>query len=133
LAAGLVGSNRLAVSALQSRQATRLALIYPLIVCCLAFVGLIGFCLFFLPVLQSTYSSMRIPVGTALQTLQSLRTTLPYWASAVPLAALAIVAWRIESRLHLQPLLQGTLQAVSEERSANFADAVATLLDTGLP
>src|SRR5437588_6148565 len=46
LATGLMSSNRLAASAEQSRQATRLSLIYPLIVCSLAFVGLIGFCLF---------------------------------------------------------------------------------------
>src|SRR5262245_36380701 len=55
LAAGLIGSNRLAVSAQQSQRATRLALIYPLIVCGFAFVGLVGFCVFFVPVLESTY------------------------------------------------------------------------------
>ncbi len=133
LAAGLVGSNRLAASAQQSRQATRLALIYPLIVCTLAFVGLIGFCLFFVPVLQNTYRSMRIPVGTGLQTLQSLRSTLPYWASAVPLAALLVVGWRIQSRSPRWPVLPGTARAMIEQRAANFADAVATLIDSGVP
>jgi general secretion pathway protein F len=133
LAAGLIGSNRLAVSAQQSQRATRLALIYPLIVCGLAFIGLIGFCLFFVPVLESTYRNMQIPVRTGLQVLQSLRSSLPYWASAVPLAALLIIGWRGRSRSRSWPALPGTTRAVFEERSASFADAVATLLDTGLP
>jgi type II secretory pathway component PulF len=131
LAAGLIGSNRLAASAEQSRQTTRLSLIYPFIVCCLAFVGLIGFCLFFVPVLQSTYVSMRLPAGAGLQILQSLRRTLPYWASAVPLTALVIAGWRTRSRPRWR-VLPGTRKAAFDERSATFADAVATLLETGL-
>jgi type II secretory pathway component PulF len=133
LAAGLIGSNRLATSALQSRQATRLALTYPLIICCLAFVGLIGFCLFFVPVLEGTYANLRIPVRSGLQTLRSLRSTLPYWASVVPLAALVIVGWRVRSQSGSWQVLPGASHAVSDERAASFADAIATLLDSGVP
>ncbi len=132
IASGLMGASHLAASTLQSRQATRLALIYPLIVCSLAFIGLIGFCLFFVPVLQSTYGSMRIPAGNGLRTLQSLRATLPYWASAVPLAALVIAGWRIKSRSPGWPLLAATSRAVFEEHAASFDDNVATLLDMGV-
>jgi type II secretory pathway component PulF len=133
LAAGLAGSNRLATSALQARQATRLALVYPAIVCCLAFVGLIGFCLYFVPVLESTYGSLRIPAGSGLQTLRVLRGTLPYWASAVPLAALLIVGWRAQSPSRSWPILPARARAILEERAASFADALATLLDAGTP
>ncbi len=133
LAAGLRSSNQLATATLQSRQTTRLALIYPLIVCCFAFVGLIGFCVYFLPVLESTYGSMRIAAGSGLQTLESLRATLPYWASAVPLAALVIAGWRINSRSGFRPLLPGSSQAVLQQRAANFAESVATLLESDVP
>jgi general secretion pathway protein F len=133
LAAGLEGSNRLAASAQQSQRATRLALVYPLIVCGLAFVGLIGFCLFFVPVLESTYRSLQIPVRTGLQILQSLRSSLPYWVSAVPLGALLIFGWRFRSRSQSLPVFLATAKATFEERTANFADAVATLLESGTP
>lgn len=133
LAAGLIGSNRLAVSAEQSQRATRLALIYPLIVCGLAFVGLIGFCLFLVPVLESTYRNLQIPVRTGLQTLQSLRSSLPFWASAVPLVTLIVAGWRLRSGPRVSPVLPGTAKANFEERTANFSDALATLLETGAP
>jgi type II secretory pathway component PulF len=132
LAAGLKASNQLATSTLQARQATRLALIYPLIVCCFAFVGFIGFCLYFVPVLQSTYGNMRIAAGSGLRTLESLRTALPYWALGVPLTALALAGWRIKSRSRFRPLLPGSSLVVLRERAANFAENVATLLDSGL-
>jgi general secretion pathway protein F len=133
LAAGLSRSNRLAASALQSRQSMGLALLYPAIVCSLAFVGLIGFCLFFVPVLESTYGSMRIPMGPGLQTLRSLRSTLPYWAGTVPLTALLIAGWQMRSLRHPWAVLPGKLLALTEERAANFADAVATLQGSYVP
>ncbi len=133
LAAGLKASNKRAASALQSRQATRLALTYPLIVCCLAFVGLIGFCIFLVPVLQSMYDNMRITAGSGLRTLESLRATLPYWASAAPLAALVLVGWRIQARSRPQSILPGSSLVVLHQHAANFAENVATLLESGLP
>ena len=133
LAAGLAGSNLLAVSAVQSRQRTGLALLYPMLVCCLAFVGLIAFCLFFVPVLENTYAGMRIPVGPGLQTLRSLRSTLPYWAGGLPLAALLIAGWQMNSRSRFWPDLPGISRPLFEERAANFAEALAKLLESGTP
>ena len=142
LPAALSGSNRFAASVEESWHSAALALLYPAVVCCLALVGLAGFCLFLVPVLQNTYHSMRVAEGPGLEILQILRGTLPYWIGIVPLLLLVLVVW---NRRRSQPmashgraarllsLVPGMSQAIFQERAANFAEALATLLDGGTP
>ena len=79
ISAGLAGSNVLAESVERSRHAFRAALLYPLIVCFLAYLGLVGFVLFYVPTVEATYEGLRIPPGKGLLVLQALRDTRWQW------------------------------------------------------
>ncbi|HMC11202.1 MAG TPA: type II secretion system F family protein, partial [Pirellulaceae bacterium] len=142
LSAALTGSNRLAASLEDAWHAAALSFLYPAVVCCLAFLGIVGFCLFFVPVMESTYRSMQLPAGPSLTLLQSLRSTLPYWIGILPIGLLLFIGW---SRIKSQPaashgqsarllrLVPGMSRAIFQERSANFAETLATLLEGGMP
>lgn len=143
LATALDGSSRLAESIDNSRYALRAAFFYPLIVCGLAYVGIVAFCLFFVPTLENLYHDLRIPAGSGLRALQTLRDTLPYWVAIAPVALLLWIAWRMWNRSRRGSLLfltvgestwlPGMSRVVFQERSANFAEAVARLLEKRTP
>jgi general secretion pathway protein F len=142
LPAALSGSNRFAASVEESWHSVALALLYPAIVCCLALVGLAGFCLFLVPILQNTYQSMRVADGPGLEILLILCGTLPYWIGIVPLMLLALVVWnRRKSQpmasharaARLLSLVPGMSRTIFQERAANFSETLATLLDGGTP
>jgi type II secretory pathway component PulF len=143
LAAALVGSNRLAESLDDLGHAVRQSILYPLVVCGLAYAGLVAFCLFFVPTLDDLHREMRLQPGAGLRVLQTLRETLPYWV-AIPPAALALLAgWQMVSgsqhglsrglAARLLRWLPGMSRAIHEQRCANFAETLATLLDAGAP
>lgn len=134
----LAQSHRLAQAVENSRDTAGLSLLYPLVVCSLAFVGLVSFCLFLVPVMDNIYRSVHLPAGLGLRTLDSLRHSLPYWAGILPLGLLLFAGWSTRSRRTtesrvggLTSILPGTRQAIFHEQAANFAEAVATLLDSG--
>src|SRR5262249_20914922 len=97
--AGLQELSRVANSAEESRFVTESALFYPLVVCGLAYLGMIGFCLFFVPRLESAYASLEIRPGTGLAVLQKLREALPIWGPIPPIVLLIFIAWRYLRRL----------------------------------
>jgi general secretion pathway protein F len=139
LAAAIDGSNRVAESIDNSRYVVRSSFIYPLVVCFLAFVGLIVFCLFFVPKLESMYYSLRMRPGSGLRIMQFLRDTLVYWVAVLPLALLMFVVWlwRAEPngaasrgrRSGILAWLPGVAGAAFQERCASFAEALATLIE----
>lgn len=143
LYAGLDDSHRLAESAEKSRYGVRSALFYPLVVCCLALAGMVGFCLFFVPTLQDMHSSLGIQPGSGLQVLESLRDALPYWIAIPPIALLLVIVWqfRIMSKRVLTDAqstgllgrLPGMSPALFQQRCAIFADTLATLLAADVP
>lgn len=138
---GLDLSNRLGQTVDRARYSGWLALFYPAIVCCFALVGLVGFCLFFLPVLESTHRSLRISSGGGLKTLQMLRATLPYWAGVLPVGLIVAVSWARRRSLNrtarvgagVLAWISGVSRTVSLERAANFAEASAALIQNGMP
>jgi general secretion pathway protein F len=73
LSAALDGSHRVAESVVDARYALESAFVYPLIVCLLAFAGLIGFCLFLVPTLERMVESSRLAPGPALRMLHRAR------------------------------------------------------------
>jgi len=143
LHAGLDGWHRLADSAERSHYGIRSALFYPLVVCCLALAGLVGFCLFLVPTLQDMHDGLRIPSGSGLQVLQFLRDTLPYWIAVPPIALILVVAWQFRTRSRpatsgdraagLWIRLPGMSRAVFQHRCAIFADNLAALLAADVP
>ena len=143
LSAALDGSNRVAESVDESRYALESAFIYPLIVCCLAYAGLIGFCLFFVPTLEGMYESLQLAPGAGLRVLQTLRDTWPYWAAIPPIVLTLVVAWRFRAKSRRDTTgvrtertfswLPGVSRTLFQERCARFAASLSELLDGGLP
>jgi general secretion pathway protein F len=131
----LSGARRLAELMVASRHEVTTALLYPLVVCGLAFAGLIGFCLFFVPTLERMYESLRATPGVGLGTLHWLRTTLPYWVAVPPVLVLLVIAWRFRTKpAGAHPAwLPGVSQAIFQQRCANFAEALAALLEQKVP
>jgi general secretion pathway protein F len=135
------GPNRLASVVDDSRHAVGSAFVYPLVVCGLAYAGLIGFCLFFVPSLEQMYDSLRVSLRPAIRVLHSLRVTLPYWVAVPPLATLLLVAWRRKagslSAVHLattsRAWLPGASRIAFQQRAANFATALSELISDGVP
>ena len=82
--------SRVANSAEESRFVTESAFFYPLVVCGLAYFGMIGFCLFFVPRMESAYASFGIQPGTGLVVLRKIRDTLPIWIAIPPIAACSL-------------------------------------------
>src|SRR5205085_2418368 len=82
-----------------------------------------------------------IPAGGGLRTLQMLRATLPYWAGVFPVGLVVAAGWvrnRSKNRTSLAgkgPLgwISGVSRTVSLERAANFAEAVAGLIQNEVP
>ncbi len=132
-----------AKSADQSQYVTESALFYPLIVASFAYCGIVGFCFFFVPSLQSAYASFRIPAGSGLMVLELLRNTLPYWIAIPPVFLLLLLVWRI--RKHRRGVLlnnassglvarfSGATRAIADECSAYLAESIATFDENDIP
>jgi type II secretory pathway component PulF len=143
LTAALDGAVGVAESVAESRSAFESAIIYPLIVCLLAYAGLIGFCLFLAPTLAGMHETAQVAPGSGLRVLQGLRDTLPYWAAIPPIVFFVIFVWwrRSKSRQvivtgptsRLLRWLPGASQVVFQERCARFARSLAQLLNSQVP
>jgi type II secretory pathway component PulF len=143
LASAIDGSNRVAESIDDSNYAVRSSFIYPLVVCFLALVGLVVFCIYFVPKLENMYYSLRVHPGSGLRIMRMLRDTMSYWVVAQPLAMLLFIVWlwrakpnRGDSsgrRSGLLAWLPGIAGAEFQERCASFAEALATLLENDAP
>jgi type II secretory pathway component PulF len=135
--------SRVANSAEESRFVAGSALFYPLVVCGLAYLGIIGFCLFFAPRLESAYTSFRIQAGSGLIVLRNLRDSLPVWIAVPPIVLLLFIAWRFRRSSHrtsswadgsgLLAAIAGTSNAMYRERCAYFAQTLASLLECDVP
>jgi type II secretory pathway component PulF len=127
----------------ESSSVTQSAVFYPLVVCGLAYLGMIGFCLLFVPRLESTYASFRIQPGSGLILLKKLRDALPIWIAAPPILLLLAVVWRYRRRMHrgslagngsgLLAAVSGTKRAMFQQRCAYFAESLATLEEGNVP
>jgi general secretion pathway protein F len=140
LAAALEGRSQLAQSVGAAREGVWRGMLYPLIVCFLAYAGLVGLCLFFVPTLENLYRSLHIQSSWSLDILQALRSSLPVWIALPPAALLLALLWRLlpksasaaESSTSTA-WLPAMSQAVYWQRCANFADSLATLIASGVP
>ncbi len=127
----------------QSQYLTESALFYPLIVTSFAYCGIVGFCYFFVPSLESAYASFRIPIGSGLLALELLRNTLPYWIAIPPVLLILLLVWRIRKRrrgvalndasIGILARFSGAARAVADERSAYLAESIATFSESDIP
>ena len=129
--------SHVASSADESRYVSESALIYPLIVCGLAYLGLIGCCLFFIPRMEAAYTTLRLNPGSGLLLLQTIRDTLPIWIAVPPLLLLIGMLLRSRRRALAKPVggpmsrflaaASGGAQAARQQQCAHFAETMASL------
>jgi general secretion pathway protein F len=138
LAQALTGASRMAEAEDEARHAVRASLRYPLVICGLAYLGIILFSLFLVPVLDSMYQSMAIQTGWGLAVANALRTALPFWVAIPPLLLLWVVVmlrWSAGRSTasgnsgRMLALLPGMSQIASLQRWARFAETLAGYLD----
>jgi len=142
LSAGLVEASRSAEAADDVWSAVRLSGVYPLILCSLAYVGLIGMSLFLTPRLTEMYRSLNMQPGYGLSLLRFLQSTLPVWAVLFPVTLVCIVVMlRLRSKRlaaggsssALLNWLPGTSRAIFQQQCANFSQTLGSLLSAGAP
>jgi type II secretory pathway component PulF len=138
LPAALAGASSVAQSQNEAWHAIRLSLRYPLVICGLAYVGLVLFCLFLVPHLEGMYANIGIRAGWGIMAATALRETLPYWVAVLPLALgllLASLRWSSASGESSSFLawIPGMSKAAAEEQSSRFAEALAGHLEAGSP
>jgi general secretion pathway protein F len=142
LPAALAGQSHLAQAVQGTQEAVWRGLLYPLIVCALAYAGFVGMCLFFVPVLEELHATLRMTPDWSLRLLAALRETLPMWVAVPPAVLLLVLLWhRIASRRASfsggaalpRFWLPGLARAIYWQRCANLADRLATLLEAGVP
>jgi type II secretory pathway component PulF len=134
LSAALEGSSQVAEAVEDSRVTFESAIVYPLIVCVLAYVGLICFTLYLVPTLGEMYTTLDLKPGPGIRALRALRMTIWYWAFFPPLLLVLLAGWwlRFRQRGAVVPRvrwLPGTSRIIFQQRCARFAAALARLLD----
>jgi type II secretory pathway component PulF len=135
--------SRVANSADESRFVAESAIFYPLVVMGFAYVGMVGFCLFFVPQLESAYATFRIPPGSGLTILKLIRDTLPLWIALPPVLLVIFMLWRRRRRSVRASAdineggvlggVSGTSSAMFEQRASYFAESLASLEEHGAP
>jgi type II secretory pathway component PulF len=137
LDAGLIESSRLATAVDRSQQLLRGAFFYPILVCGFAYLGMVGFCWYFVPTLTQVYEGMRLTPGWGLLVLQAIQRTEALWIAIPPALVIGWLFWRFYTRNRravsvkttgLLSRLFGASQAVFQHRCANFAELLAALL-----
>jgi type II secretory pathway component PulF len=139
----LAASNRVAKSVDDARDTLISAFFYPLIVCGVAYLGMIMFSLVFVPTLEQTYDDLRIEPGRGLTVLSAVRDALPYWVAIPPLALLIFTIWRYRRRAgraawdgvggRALMRLAGASRSVTQARWASLAESLASLEAAGVP
>ncbi len=141
LSNALSGLSRVANSVRESQFMRDSALIYPLILVGFAFVGLVTFCFFLVPTLDSVYRSLELPPSRSLQALLVVRRSMAYWGIGLPLIAAGMVFWwrtrRSVCSAHQSATSRrwtfATGRAAYQERCALFAASLDTLLEKQTP
>ena len=139
----LIARSRVANSVDECRYVAESAFVYPLIVCTFAYLGLVSFCFFFVPTFEQTYREFNLDPARGMRALLFLRETLPYWVGVPPILLMIFLGRRFlpdiwpkfVARTHRRflPWLTGLSRGMSEQRSAYFAESLATLEDSELP
>ena len=133
----LQGQARLARSVSDSNRTVRSAMFYPLLIGTLAFAGLVAACYFLVPILSNSFTSLDAPAGFGLEFLEALRDSMPIWGTAIPIifALWFIGRWMQRGRspnARTLAWLPGVSRTMQLERTANFAESLAALLESGI-
>lgn len=139
----LESAGRLAEANEESRYRTLAAFFYPLLVCMLAAVGIIGFCLWGAPAMAGIYQEYRLPESATLRLLQRLPAIVPYLVVVALIALLLVFLARIISgrqrsllsggALRWWSRINGSSRAEFDERCVSFCEQLILLVDAGVP
>jgi type II secretory pathway component PulF len=119
----------------RSRSAVRASVAYPLLVACLAYVGMIAFLKYVVPLLMETTDVPGMHPGYWITTFDALRSSMPIWAWIPPLLLVLWWAnrwWRARQQHAPASWLADAMRVSQQQQMANFAEICATLLDQGV-
>lgn len=142
LSAGLAEATRLAQTTDDAWHAVRHAGFYPLLVCGIAYLGLISFSYFLAPRLEAMYTTLQMPATSGYRLLVGLHDALPYWIGIPPLLLLLLFVWsRFRSRRMASGSrprswfgwVPGTSNSFFLQQCATFAESVSKLIQAGTP
>ena len=115
----------------QIRRTFGYSLAQPLLLFVLAFLGVIAFCLGFIPSVTGIYEEFRVDSSWGLQLSQFVKQWMVVWVPLVPIALLILLwCWWRKSSHNGKSLGQRHLDAMSQ---ANFAEQLCVLLESGAP
>jgi len=143
LPAALEGLSRYTQSLLDVRQSLRSALVYPLIICVVAYVLFVGSCLFLVPDYDRLFANMGSDGGAVFHVVRMLCDSLPFWVAIPPLllTALLYVWFRSNSSRSMAfrglprilSWLPGVSRITADQRRASLAELLALLVEHEVP
>jgi type II secretory pathway component PulF len=115
------------------RRTVSYALVQPLILLALAYVGFIVLCLTFAPMVEDVYEQIRQQPNSGARLLAICREWMPVWVPLVPVGMLfAVVAWRWRPSFS-KPWLLGSSRYFTTINCATFAEQAADLISANVP
>lgn len=143
LPAALEGLSRHTQSLLDVRQSLGSSLVYPLIVCMLAYMFFVGSCLFYTTEYYHISADLGSEGGTIFHVVRMLHDSLPFWVAIPPvlLTALLFVWFRSTSSRTMSLLssprllswLPGVSRITADQRYSSLAELLALLVEHEVP
>jgi type II secretory pathway component PulF len=136
-----LGGNAQAL--LELRQSARSALVYPAIICALAYFLFAGSCWYVVPEYYRVFEEMGKGGGAVFRTVQTLRDLLPFWVAIPPLLLTVPLIFRFRSNTSRGVLFTNAAKLVSclpvvsritrDHALANLAALLALLAEHEVP
>ena len=143
LPAALEALSRNTQPVLDVRQAFRSSLVYPVMICLLAYVMFAGACLYLWPTYDRFFADMGSGGGVPATVIGTLRDWLPFWIAIPPvLLAALLIGWLRSSSLHKMPVsnlpwlwswLPGVSKITADQSRASLAELLALLVEHEVP
>lgn len=144
--AALAGVAQYAASLRELRAGLRRAVIYPGVVCALAFALLVAVFAYLVPLLLNNLQSVGLERAAAYSVLQALQQTVAYWGLGIPALVLLMVlgqsvagrrggSERSAARLYLGlwRWLPGVRSVLRAAHWSRFSHLLAILVESGVP
>ena len=126
-------------SLLDVRQSLRSALVYPFIICALAYVVFVGSCFFVVPEYYHLFADVGSEGGAVFRVVRMLRDSMPFWVAIPPvlLTALLLVGFRtnpsrtvsFRGRSRIMNWLPGVSRIMADQRCVTLAELLALLVE----
>jgi type II secretory pathway component PulF len=135
--------SRYTQASLDVRQNLRSALVYPLIVCLLAYALFVAACLFLVPQYDHLFTDMGSDGGAVFHVVRMLSDSLPFWVAIPPALLIALLYVWFRSNSSRTMLFRGLPKRLSwfpgvsriaaDQHRASFAELLALLVENEVP